>query len=146
MSDFDLFNLVLPAVFAALFFVLIELGKRLVLAAHVRQQFRDANDQVIEKIQALVRAHNEVLMLELEITELIEKVQPVERARWVIRMKELADSVPPAVLLQIRRFGLAEPPLPLAASPQEGRLPESSVTGTSKVTSIDAWTGKTKTG
>ena len=112
--DFFLDSVALPLLWGSIGMCLMWLGKRLVTAAHVRQQFRDANENLVCKVQELVRAQNEVLLLELEVQELVEKVGPKERSKWLEHMRDIAHSVPPMVLLQLERFDLAKPPPPAA--------------------------------
>lgn len=133
-------TVVLPALFGMIGISIVLLGRRLARVAHVRVQFRQANESLVAKVQELVRVKNEVVLLELEVVELVEKITPQDRARWVVQCRELAHALPPMVLEQARRFGLTAPPPEIIA--------EHNVTDTepATVTSIDAWTGKTRTG
>lgn len=118
MSTFDIFNFVLPVAFGALGFLVMEISKRVVRAAHVKEQHRRANDRLVLLIHDLVRLKNEVLLTEVEIQEVMETL-PIDKARWAVEMKQLADTVPPMVLAQIKRFGLYEPPAEIEYEEQE---------------------------
>jgi hypothetical protein len=128
--NYDWLNFILPFLFGMLGFLVCMLGKRLAKGAVIKEQHRRANDRVMELIHSLARAKNDVMLIEMEIQEALETL-PVDRARWLVEMRQLAHSVPPLVLAQIKRFGLWEPPPDLAGTvspnppPGTGVLPAS---------------------
>lgn len=117
-TEYDWMNFILPFLFGALAFMLMELGKRLVRGAVVKEQHRQANDKLLALIHDLVRTKNEVVIIEVAIQEVLETM-PVDRARWFLEMRQLAHSVPPLVLAQVKRFGLYEPPPEIAPPPPQ---------------------------
>jgi hypothetical protein len=132
-------------------FMVMLLAHRLIKAAHVRVQYRHVNERVLTIIHQLVNNKNEGMLLEHELATLLSEM-PVDRARWIVQMKAIADSVPPLVLQQMQRFGLAE--LPPEAPPTPVRAPASASVEPppaadepgASVTPIDAWTGRERTG
>lgn len=133
-------TVVLPFLFGGIGVLIFHLGVRLTKAASLRVQFGDANEDLVVKMQELVRAKNEVLLLELDITELVEKAGPLERARWIQRMRELAHALPPMVLQQVRRWNLAEPP---PEPPEQEPAPVVVDVGEPQLRSVaGGWTGR----
>ena len=141
-------EVLLSMMFGAIGFLIVLLGQRLFSASHVRVQFRGNNERILVIIHQIVNSKNEQMLLEHELATLLAE-QPVDRARWIVQMKAIADSVPPLVLQQMSRFGLAELPdeAPALSSPtvrvteleEDEEIPAT-------VTSIDAWTGRERTG
>ena len=99
-NTFLIDKVLLPFLFGALGFSALWLCSRILTSPGFRRRFS----------QRLVRAKNDVLLIELEVAELTEALEPEERQRWARDAVALAASVPPLVMAQIRRFGLAEPP------------------------------------
>ena len=109
-NTFLIDKVLLPFLFGALGFSALWLCSRILTSPGFRRRFSRRNEQLVEAIQRLVRAKNDVLLIELEVAELTEALEPEERQRWARDAVALAASVPPPVMAQIRRFGLAEPP------------------------------------
>ena len=139
---FFLDTVLLPFLFGTIGMLLVLLGRKLIDAPPLRRQFDNENEKLVMKMQELVRAQNEVLLLELDVTELVEKATPAERTRWVVRMRELAHALPPMVLAQAHRFGLAEPP-PLVGEVGPSHRPVGTEgDGFAQVVEMNGWTGR----
>ena len=116
--------------------------------SRIKARFRNQNERVLGLVHQLVDLNNDKALLEAELAHILEK-EPVDRALWIARMRELADTVPPVVLAQLRRFGLAEPP-PEQASVEIPRLETGTVPSSPEqparenVVAIDAWTGRSR--
>lgn len=117
-SDFFVDKVALPSLFGAIAFLLCYLAVRLVKAPGLRRQFDDVNERLIEATQRLVRAKNDVVLIEIEIAELVEKVEPETRRRWVRELTAVAHALPVMVMQQLKRFGLIEPPPEEPPAPQ----------------------------
>ena len=86
--------------------------------AYRHARFSRYNEKLLCLLHDLVRLHNEVLLTEQAIAQLVEDAPAVEHARFARRMVELAGAIAPLVLAQVRRFKLAEPaPVRPAAEP-----------------------------
>ena len=109
-----------------------------------KRQYAEANERFIAKVHELVRAKNEIAIIELELAELAESA-PFDRARWIVHLRDLAGGIPPLVLEQARRFGLAEPP-PDATNEEALTMRAPSMPPTSEYAQIvpqaNPWTGR----
>ena len=114
MNDLPLYGLAFAL--GGLGFLITMLGHKLVTQAHVSLQHRAANDRVLQLVHQLVNSKNEQLLLEHELEEALQTM-PIDRALWVKQMQDIANALPPLVLQQMQRFGLAMPPPELPALP-----------------------------
>ena len=78
--------------------------------AYRHARFARYNERLLSRLHELVHLHNEVMLCEQAIAQLVEDAPAVEHARFARRMVELAGAIPPLVLAQVWRFGLADPP------------------------------------
>jgi hypothetical protein len=148
VTEYDWLNFVLPFAFGAVGFLVALLGSRMTRSAKRRVQFTNANDKLMGAIHDLVRLKSEVVVCEMEIQEHLDTM-PIDRARWVNEMRQIAHSIPPLVLLQLKRFGLAEPPPELEhATQQSAMLAPADVSAAQPGHSAEVipWTGRANTG
>lgn len=100
----------LPLLFGALGFAVALLVYHLVTGPTVRRYFEHHNDELVREMQELIRDKNLVMLRELRIADLVERIGPEDRRRWASDALLFAQSVPPMLLAQVHRFGLAMPP------------------------------------
>jgi hypothetical protein len=138
------FDAVLAFVFGAIGCLVIHAVVRVADGGRVSLRFQRQNERVVSKIHQIVQTKNELMMLEAELAEMLER-EPVDRARWFAQLKAVADSLPPVFLSQLRRWGLAEPPPEVVEpAPLKSVRPLPPPEQQGQVIEIDAWTGKTR--
>jgi hypothetical protein len=91
-------------------FVACILVRHLFQRLSMRRRYEAENEELVVLFQQLIRAKNDAILIDLEITERVHKLTPDQRTWWASRMRDLAASTPPIFLQQARRFGLLEPP------------------------------------
>lgn len=157
-----------PLMFALAFaaFFLARLTGRLLDVTRAQARMRSQNERMLGLIHQLVELENQKLLVEQELSEIVER-EPVELAPWHRRVKQIVAGLPPLVVEEMRRFGLALPPeqaqmvppaprMPQFYATHQGRVlpvrdpresmgpPPSSARSNGSVTQLDNWTGKAR--
>lgn len=104
-------------------------------------RFRNQNERVLSLIHQLVDNQNERALIETEIAHILEK-EPVDRALWIARIQETAAAIPPIVMQQLQRFGLAVPPPEGPPAPKPEPVIVERDIKPENVIAMDVWTGR----
>jgi len=80
------------------------------LGSRARQwaRYHDSHERVVDLAHRLVQAQAEVMHAEAALAREVEEQPAVERARFVGWARDMAGALPPLLVAQLRRFGLAD--------------------------------------
>lgn len=118
-------DLLLAGVTGAVGFLVALALHRALVAVAPRTRWRRQSARIEALVIELVRLQHDVLLCEQELAELVDRCPSPERQRFAERVRDIAHSLAPLLLEQLRRFGLVAPPPTLAApmAPEPGPEP-----------------------